>query len=70
MTEEISKRKWSRIGCLVVIAAIIIVMTGLGGIYGYYKYQTNKGIGEAAKRISTYLEQKNLYSCLGFLFLC
>jgi hypothetical protein len=59
MTEEISKRKWSRIGCLGIIAAVIIVMAGIpGGIYGYYKYQTNKGINSAAERVSTYLEQK------------
>lgn len=57
MTEE-RKRQWYRIGCLVVMAAIILVMAGLGGIYGYCKYQANKGINSAAERVSTYLEQK------------
>ena len=57
MTGE-RKRQWYRIGCLVVMAAIILVMAGLGGIYGYCKYQANKGINSAAERVSTYLEQK------------
>jgi len=59
MTEDIRSKKWSSIGCLVTITIItLIIVAVLGGIYCYYKHQTNQGINEASKRISAYLEQK------------